>query len=209
MLDIFLRLSAHGTSPYHPTVDQRAAEFLQPQLSERVPLEVHRLFEIARGALLYGVFFYPLYALGSEQLLRVVEAAVAHKCVELVAPRNVQRGAFRMQLAYLSQEGLIPDAAWVRWDATRNLRNLASHPKKPTLYGPGEALESLWITTEQINALYPAPWPKDSTTSQALSPMSNYLPLAGSKRSCCPRQNASLTITAPYQEASFRPQNAW
>ena len=39
------------------------AEILKPQLSENVPEEIVSLFEVARGALVYGNLFYPLYTL--------------------------------------------------------------------------------------------------------------------------------------------------
>ncbi len=53
---------------------------LQCDLAEQVPAELATLFATARGSLLYGYFFYPLYALGLEQLIRVSEAAVASVC---------------------------------------------------------------------------------------------------------------------------------
>jgi hypothetical protein len=44
-----------------------ARAILNKQLDERtVPLEVVRAFEVARGCMLYGWFFYPLYRLGEE-----------------------------------------------------------------------------------------------------------------------------------------------
>src|SRR5687767_7625635 len=57
--------------------------FTQPELSENVPGNVHSLFEVARGALCYGYFFYPLYTLGFEQLFRVGEAAISTRFVQL------------------------------------------------------------------------------------------------------------------------------
>lgn len=45
---------------------------------------VHRV-EQARACLAYGFFYYPLYALGVEQLLRVAEAALAVRSAELNA----------------------------------------------------------------------------------------------------------------------------
>lgn len=38
---------------------------LQPQLSPNVPQEIASLFEVARGAMIYGWFFYPLITLGA------------------------------------------------------------------------------------------------------------------------------------------------
>lgn len=47
---------------------------LAPQLSDGVPVEVRRLFGVARGALLDGYL-----TLGTEQLHRVVQTAVKRK----------------------------------------------------------------------------------------------------------------------------------
>jgi hypothetical protein len=156
-MEIFGRMSLTDCSIFTPTGEQRAEDFLQPQLGDHVPLEVRRLFEVARGALLYGYFFYPLYVLGSEQLFRVIETAVSEKCIAMKANRKIRNGKFEDKLAYLRQEDVIPEAEWIRWDATRKLRNLASHPESQTLYGPPDALRNLWITTEQIHLLFPVP----------------------------------------------------
>lgn len=52
---------------------------LQPALVETVPLEVRKLFEVARSAMAYAYFFYPLSSLAEEQLYRVVESAATYK----------------------------------------------------------------------------------------------------------------------------------
>ncbi len=55
---------------------------LDPKLSESVPEGVQSLFEVARGAMAYGYYFYPLFTLAMEQLSRVAEAAVTHKYLQ-------------------------------------------------------------------------------------------------------------------------------
>ena len=56
--------------------DKWLSEFLKSQLEENVPEEIMRLFEVARGAAIYGYFFYPQYALAIGQLFRVAESAL-------------------------------------------------------------------------------------------------------------------------------------
>lgn len=54
------------------TEDVWVDETMKPQLVAAVPEDVVRLFEIARGSILYGWLFYPLLTLASEQLHRVL-----------------------------------------------------------------------------------------------------------------------------------------
>lgn len=65
---------------YHPEavadpLDPLVADFLAVHLDCNVPLQIAQMFEVARGALVYGVMFYPLMTLGSEQICRVADAA--------------------------------------------------------------------------------------------------------------------------------------
>lgn len=127
---------------------------MRPSLSEAVPEEIRVLFETARGALVCGYFFYPLYALGVEQFFRVEEAAVGYRCRELDAPTSARR--FRDKLEWLISQGLIPEKERPVWEAIRQLRNIASHPERQTLSPPGSALTILIRITEDINALFSA-----------------------------------------------------
>jgi hypothetical protein len=107
------------------------------RLSEDVPLEVRKLFAAARGAVCYGYFFYPLYALASEQLARVAEAAVSRKYEATGGPKRVRRtprskprkATFEEKLKYLEDQGIIagPDVIW--WGAIREARNDARTPR--------------------------------------------------------------------------------
>jgi hypothetical protein len=146
MLEIFARLGPDGMLR-RPGGDERAREFLTPKLHEHVPEEVRRLFEVARGVLLYGYFFYPLYTLGAERLFRVAEAAGTHKCNELGAPRSVTK-SFERRLRYLVEAGAIPPATERAWDATRHLRNFTSRPRRSPFCRPGTSSGSCkkqWI----------------------------------------------------------------
>ena len=64
------------------------------QLDDAVPGDIARLFEAARSMLLYGLFFYPLIALGADQLVRVVETAVRMRCLALGADHRQIRSFF-------------------------------------------------------------------------------------------------------------------
>jgi hypothetical protein len=85
----FVKMSSTGAQPL--TADDYLRHILSPELIESVPKDVRALFEVARGAMIYGYFFYPLFTLAAEQLFRVSEAAVSHKCKALGAPKSKRK----------------------------------------------------------------------------------------------------------------------
>ena len=147
----FVRISSGGQA--QPiTGDDYLRDILRPKLLESVPTDVRALFEVARGAMAYGYFFYPLYTLAAEQLFRVAEAAIAHKCEALEAPKS--RSTFKKRVNWLVDEGVIPRPEFIRWDAIRTLRNAASHPEGQSILTPGNAIRLLEGIAGQINSLF-------------------------------------------------------
>lgn len=128
-------------------------DIMQFSLAAGVPIEIRKLFEIARGALVYGLLFYPLLTLGTEQLMRVHEAATFLKCRALSAPSG-ETSKFDHQIKWLVKQGAISREGQRRWDAVRLLRNHASHPKDQTILDPNMALSMLEGTVELINGLF-------------------------------------------------------
>ena len=61
----FVRISPDG-QPHTMTGDEYLQFILEPKLHSSVPSEVQGLFEVARGVMVYGYFFYPLYTLAVE-----------------------------------------------------------------------------------------------------------------------------------------------
>jgi hypothetical protein len=123
-------------------------------LSNNVPRGVRRLFAVARGALCYGYFFYPLYALASEQLYRVAEAAVAEKCKALDAPGTILRATFEKRVDWLAGQGLLSEFESEDWHSIRKYRTAVSHPRSQRIIDPGSAVRSLRAITERINSLF-------------------------------------------------------
>jgi len=76
---VFARFSMTDASVQPLTASDWVERFLSPKLSTNVPGDVRELFEVARSAMLYGVFFYPLFTLGLEQVFRLMEAAAKAK----------------------------------------------------------------------------------------------------------------------------------
>jgi hypothetical protein len=147
----FVRMSPDGQ--FRPiSGDDYLQDILIPKLLESVPEEVQALFEVARGAMVYGYFFYPLYTLAAEQLCRVAEAAVAHKCKTLSVPRSKRK--FGERISWLVDKGFIPDSESFRWNAIRDLRNVASHPERQHILMPSNAFNLLEGIARQINSLF-------------------------------------------------------
>lgn len=127
-------------------------EILYLELADSVPEEVQALFEVARGAMVYGWFFYPLYMLGAEQLTRVGEAAVAHKWDRLDAPEETVTFAARVE--WLRAHGPLSEEEEERWHGLRKLRNSASHPKRQGIINQAMALGLLESVVRDVNRLF-------------------------------------------------------
>ncbi len=126
---------------------------LKPKLLETVPLEICKLFEVARGSMLYGYFFYPLFTLASEQLFRVAEAAISEKCKQITADKMGKK-TFKDKVDRLNKDKLFSDEEYTKWSSLRNLRNMASHPNEQTILPPGIAFEFIVNISELINSLF-------------------------------------------------------
>lgn len=135
--------------------EDRLREILEPTLDEAVPDEVRRLFEVARGTLAYGWFFYPLYTLGGDQLYRVADAATVHKCRGMQAPKS--RKTFNKRVDWLVENGAILESDKFDWDTTRMGRNIGSHDEIQHIFSPGDAMLTLRRVADKINALFTEP----------------------------------------------------
>lgn len=133
-----------------------ARKFLAVELTGPVPTDVADLFEGARGTLLYGWFYYPLYAIGEEQLHRVADTAVATRYQELAGPTN-KRGhvpSFVERIKWLVSRGVIAAEREHQWEAIRVLRNIGTHPRFQALHTPNDVLRSLEIVADFVSALF-------------------------------------------------------
>jgi len=147
----FVRLSPDGRSTTISGEEYLRA-ILEPKLIESVPAEAQALFEVARGAMLYGYFFYPLYTLAAEQLFRVAEAAVIRRCQELCAPKS--KKTFKQKIDWLAEKMSIHESELAKWNAIRELRNISSHPDSQSILTPGNAISCLEGIAQQVNCLF-------------------------------------------------------
>lgn len=148
----FARLSAR-VGPVQMTGEDWAQALLSVNLSDAVPVEIRDLFSVARGAMVYGWFFYPMFRLGEEQLFRVVETAAKVRCRDFAdcgKPRS-----FNEAITQLARHGVIPVEDTARWAAVRHLRNMASHPERASVVPPGMAVGTLHGTARDIDSLFP------------------------------------------------------
>lgn len=155
VLSMFVRMSGKDGSIQTLTGDEWAQKVLAIELSEQVPLEVRRLFAVARGALVYGYFFYPLYTLGAEQLFRLVETAVNRKCLDLgTSVKRLQKLSFKERVERLVRKGVIQPTAQQGWEALWDLRNLTSHPEDQMILPPGIVVGELRRIASDIDKLF-------------------------------------------------------
>jgi len=130
-----------------------ATRVLRLALSPTVPQQIRDLFGVARGALLYGAFFYPMFTLGLEQLFRVAEASVDARCKALGAPSRCK--TYEKKLEWLREQGVLVPADAQHWAILRQLRNSASHPEMQLILTPGSVIDWFERVVARVNALYP------------------------------------------------------
>ena len=122
------------------------------RLSSMVPLEVRRAFEVAKGAMVYGYFFYPLFTIGLEHLYKVAEIAVKVKCAAIDSNRRVDKLTKGIRLLVSSK--VFDAATEKRWCALKNLRNNASHPADQTIVTPAMAIRMLEPLAEDLEKIF-------------------------------------------------------
>jgi hypothetical protein len=154
--NVFSALDTQGSRPFEPDDILRA---LAPiRLTTPVPYEVRRAFQMALGSLPYAYWYYPLYTLGAQQLLRVADYALDQfaRGVGLEKPYSL---ADRIQK--LSSSGALSDEGVRRWQLIRRLRNKVTHPTFQEIWGLPQACDVAQSVAGAIAAL---PW--DSSSPQ-------------------------------------------
>jgi len=121
-------------------------------LSKEVPIDIQELFYVAQGAMLYGYYFYPLFTLATEQLFRVVEAAVTKKC-KLINGLT-EKAKFEKKINFLIRIGIIKKEDKNTWLNLKKLRNRTSHPVNQNIFPPSISIRMLETTSKLINALF-------------------------------------------------------
>ena len=128
------------------------SQILKVELSSIVPLDVRKLFEVARGTLAYGYFYYKHYTLALEQLFRVTDAAIIHKCESLGVRKPKQTYSDRLKI--LVSKNIISKEAQADWEHIIDGRNFSSHPEQQMILTPAMAIKRFAELTDHINALF-------------------------------------------------------
>jgi len=151
---ILTKYSLNDGYAYLMTGEDWVAQFTTPKLAATVPNDVQVLFEVARGSLAYGYFFYPLYTLAAEQLFRVGEAAVSAKFLLVGGVNSKKTKYFHGKLKYLRDSKIISDIEFHDWHTIRQFRNLVSHPERQNIFPPGQIAGMLNHVADIINKLF-------------------------------------------------------
>jgi hypothetical protein len=134
---------------------------LKPQLESCVPKEVAFLYEVARGSMVYGMFFQPLASLAAEQCYRVLEAGARHRCAQLglaekkrPKPKVLPDTPFADLVKALKRASKIPDCDSDAWTTMPFLRNRFCHPTSQTIQSADSAVGVLAYTADLLNRLF-------------------------------------------------------
>src|SRR6266508_4962693 len=152
IMAVFAKMDLRTDQPASMTASEWVEILHEPKLLETVPASIIKLFEVARGAMLYGYFFYPLYTSGLEQVYRVAEAAITAKCEEVGIPtRNKD---FADKIKALIGQNVLTSQQVEEWHGIWEFGNQASHPKEQMILPPGVVSALLQDLANGINALF-------------------------------------------------------
>lgn len=157
-------LLVHDDHPSYPSRlrgEKWVQACLKPQLSANVPQEIAFLFEVARGSMVYAMFFLPLASLATEQCYRVLEAAARQRCKQLGLLKQRTGKAkvlpdtpFADLVTILRQAGKIPKGDLDAWRSMVFLRNRFSHPTSQSISSRRDAAGVLAYHSELLNRLF-------------------------------------------------------
>ena len=147
--------SSGALSASNPAPLREWVEMIQhPVMEHWVPKEIRTMFEVAKGCMIYGVLFYPLFAMSSEQLFRLCETAVKVRAQKAGGHKDMN---YVDSVDLLIREGVLMADSRQRWMAVKGLRNSSAHPQHQMLIPPGQAINFLEGTANDISDLFKPP----------------------------------------------------
>ena len=148
---VFVRLSLEDGTVQQISARDWTERLLAIHVSPSVPTVVRDQIAIARGAMIYGSLFYPLFTLGLEQLFRVTESAARIKAVELGMRKDRPYHAI---LTDLHAAGALTDDEYREWTGVRRFRNATTHADKAMILPPGAAIGMFAAVVGSTNRLF-------------------------------------------------------
>jgi hypothetical protein len=146
-------ITAGYVIPRAAEIRARVERFTRFTLSEHVPETAFQMFEVAKGAMVYGLFFYPLYTIGEDHLSRLFEWVVKERYRTLSGRINDRN--LKDALEWLLKSGHFPADSDVRWRAAYEIRNMMAHPTMQYITTPAEASRALRYMRDLLEHLYP------------------------------------------------------
>lgn len=143
--------------PRAEEIRSRVERFTSATLSEHVPETAFQMFEVAKGTMVYGLFFYPLYTIGQDHLSRLFEWVVKER-YRTLSGRTDDRN-LKTALEWLLTNGHFPPDSEVRWRASYEICNSMAHPTMQYITTPADAARYLRHMRELLEHLYPGPTP--------------------------------------------------
>ncbi len=160
--DNWLRADAGGRTEVMDADRWREA-FVGIRLDPAVPADVARLFEAARGGMVYGYFFQPLLAMGVEQCYRVLESGARKRCAMAGLPVHCDDSqgkphplSFAHNLRALSRLGLIADTDLLLWRQAPELRDWVAAPEHQAALNLEHGRTALARAAELLGKLFRA-----------------------------------------------------
>ncbi len=147
----FVSIHSDGTSS-NIKAEQYFSDIMNHTLSKQIPEDIQKLYEVTRGTMTYGYYYYPIFTVAVEQLFRIVESSVSYVCKALSSPASIK--TFNRKIEWLIETGIIEANEKVRWDGLRSLRNSRAHPKSQMILPPGPVLALFDEMTTDINSLF-------------------------------------------------------
>ena len=149
--ECFIRFQPDGTARAIKG-EEYLTDILCHNLGDHVCEDIHRLFEVAKGTMTYGYYYYPIFTAAAEQLFRILESSVSHVCKIVDCPTSIR--TYYSKIDWLTQQGIIGNDEKDRWDSSRQLRNSRSHPEHQMILTPGSTIGLLSSITDEINSLF-------------------------------------------------------
>jgi hypothetical protein len=130
----------------------RAHEILAIRIDEDVPEPVRNRFELARGILLYGFFWYPLWVQGTVEALQAAELALVAACEAAQGPKRLNSAESRIE--WLEKRRTLEAADAGTWTSLVGVRAALAEAGETPILTPRKSLDVLEAVSQAINGLF-------------------------------------------------------